>query len=51
VGGRREVADDLRILGEGDAYILAPCHNIQAVSPSENVVAMYQAGYEIGWTD
>ena len=44
----QEVADNIRILGEGGGYILAPCHNIQAVSPPENVVAMYQAGYELG---
>ncbi len=47
---RREVLDNLRILGEGGGYILAPCHNIQAVSPPENVVAMYETGYEYGWT-
>ena len=47
---RREVADNLRILGAGGGYILAPCHNIQSVGPSENVVAMYDAGYESGWT-
>ena len=47
---RQEVIDNLRILGEGGGYILAPCHNIQAVSPPENVVAMYETGYEYGWT-
>ncbi len=46
---RREVLDNLGILGEGGGYILAPCHNIQAVSPPENVVAMYTTGYENGW--
>lgn len=46
---RREVTDNLKILGEGGGYILAPCHNIQAVSPPENVVALYEAGYEEGW--
>lgn len=46
---RQEVEDNLRILGEGGGYILAPCHNIQPVSPVENVIAMYQAGYELGW--
>jgi uroporphyrinogen decarboxylase len=44
----REVADNLRILGAGGGYILAPCHNIQAVSPVENVVALYEAGWESG---
>jgi uroporphyrinogen decarboxylase len=47
---RREVLDNLRILGAGGGYILAPCHNIQAVSPPENVVAMYETAYEYGWS-
>jgi uroporphyrinogen decarboxylase len=46
----QEVRDNLRILGEGGGYILAPCHNIQAVSPPENIVAMYETAYEEGWT-
>ncbi len=46
---RQEVMDNLRILGEGGGYILAPCHNIQPVSPVENIVAMYETGYEMGW--
>jgi uroporphyrinogen decarboxylase len=46
---RREVTDNIRLLGEGGGYILAPCHNIQAVSPPENIVAMYEAAYELGW--
>ncbi len=43
---RQEVIDNLRILGAGGGYILAPCHNIQAVSPPENIVAMYETAYE-----
>ncbi len=46
---RQEVLDNYRILGAGGGYILAPCHNIQAVSPPENIVAMYETGYEYGW--
>ena len=46
---RCEVRDNIRLLGEGGGYILAPCHNIQAVSPPENIVAMYETGYEEGW--
>lgn len=46
---RIEVEDNLRILGDGGGYILAPCHNIQAVSPAENIVAMYETGYALGW--
>lgn len=46
---RHEVIDNYRILGDGGGYILAPCHNIQSVGPAENIVAMYEAGYEHGW--
>jgi len=46
---RQEVLDNLHILGASGGYILAPCHNIQAVSPPENIVAMYETGYTHGW--
>jgi uroporphyrinogen decarboxylase len=46
---RQEVADNLAILGAGGGYILAPCHNLQAITPVENVVAMYETAYELGW--
>jgi len=45
---RKEVEDNIRILGAEGGYILGPCHNVQVVSPPENVVAMYEAGYEFG---
>jgi uroporphyrinogen decarboxylase len=45
---RQEVVENLRILGQGGGYILAPCHNIQDITPPENIVAMYQAGLEFG---
>ena len=41
---------NLEVLGAGGGYIIAPCHNIQAVSPPENVVALYETGYNEGWT-
>ena len=47
---RQEVDDNLRLLGAGGGYILAPCHNNQANTPVENVVAMYETGYAHGWT-
>jgi len=47
---RQEVLDNLRILGAGGGYILAPCHNIQPITPPQNVVAMYETCYEHGWT-
>ena len=45
---KQEVQDNLRLLGQGGGYILAPCHNIQAITPPENVVAMYETCYELG---
>jgi len=47
---RREVRENLDILGRGGGYILAPCHNIQSITPVENIIAMYEAGYEMGRT-
>ncbi len=47
---RNEVSDNLRILGLGGGYILAPCHNIQPITPVENILAMFETGYEQGWT-
>lgn len=46
---RDEVIANINILGEGGGYIMAPCHNIQAITPPENIVAMYKTGFEYGW--
>jgi len=46
---RREAEENIRLFGRRGGYILGPCHNIQVVSPPENIVAMYEAGYEYGW--
>ncbi|HQE91917.1 MAG TPA: uroporphyrinogen decarboxylase family protein [Anaerolineae bacterium] len=46
---QKEVVQNLAILGAGGGYILAPCHNIQAISPPENIVALYETGYHEGW--
>ncbi len=45
---RKEVKENIRILGDGGGYILGPCHNFQVISPPENIVAVYEAGYEYG---
>jgi uroporphyrinogen decarboxylase len=45
----KEVLDNIKILGENGGYILAPCHNIQSITPPENIVTMYRVGYENGW--
>ena len=46
---QQEVRDNIRILGAGGGLILGPCHNVQAVSPPENVVALYDTAYAEGW--
>ncbi|MBI2300448.1 MAG: uroporphyrinogen-III decarboxylase-like protein [Armatimonadetes bacterium] len=45
---REEVRKCLRTLGRGGGYILAPCHNLQPVSPVENIVALYETAFEEG---
>jgi uroporphyrinogen decarboxylase len=40
---RAEVEDLIRVLGKGGGYILGPSHAIQAGTPPENIVAMYDA--------
>ncbi len=46
---KKEVVENIDIFGRGGGYILAPCHNIQPVTPVENIIAMYETGYEYGW--
>lgn len=44
-----EVKTCLDILAsDGTGYILAPCHNIQSITPIENVVAMYETANVYG---
>lgn len=42
------VRDTLRTMKPGGGYALAPTHQLQDNSPTENVVAMYEAGQEFG---
>jgi len=44
-----EVIENLKILGKNGGYILAPCHNIQPVTPVENIISMYETGYTEGF--
>ena len=39
---REEVCDNIRLLGAAGGYVLAPCHNIQPITPVDNVIAMYE---------
>jgi uroporphyrinogen decarboxylase len=44
---RKEVITCIDILAEDKTgYILAPCHNVQVVTPVENVLAMYNTAKE-----
>ena len=43
---KREVAENIRIFRGGKGYIVAPCHNIQPITPTENILAMYEAVHE-----
>lgn len=45
---RQEVKRRLEILGERGGYILAPCHVLQTDVPTENILAMSDAGLEFG---
>ncbi len=45
---RREVRDNIRTFHACKGYVVAPCHNIQANTPTENIVAMYEAVREFG---
>jgi uroporphyrinogen decarboxylase len=52
-GTREEVRAEVRrnidaLAADGTGYILAPCHNIQAVTPLENIVAMYDEAWTYG---
>jgi len=46
---RAEVRENIRTLGSGGGYVLAPCHNLQPVTPVANILAMYETAYEEGW--
>lgn len=48
---KEEVIYNINVLGKNGGYILAPCHNIQPITPIKNILAMYQTGYEKGWLD
>jgi uroporphyrinogen decarboxylase len=45
---RDEVRRRVAILGAGGGYILAPCHVLQTDVPTENILAMSDAGLEFG---
>jgi uroporphyrinogen decarboxylase len=44
---KREVAENVRIFGKCKGYVVAPCHNLQPITPTENIVALYEAVHEL----
>lgn len=45
---RETVRETLEIMMPGGGYMLAPTHSIQDNTPTENVLAMYQAAHDFG---
>jgi uroporphyrinogen-III decarboxylase len=45
---RREVAENIEIFRQARGYIVCPCHNLQANTPTENIIALYDAVKEFG---
>jgi uroporphyrinogen decarboxylase len=45
---REEVRRRIHDLAPGGGYVVSPVHNIQPDVPPENVVAMYDAAYDLG---
>lgn len=45
---RQEVAENIATFGSGKGYIVAPCHNIQPITPTANILALYKAAHEFG---
>ncbi len=43
-----EVRERIRVLGRGGGYILGPSHAIQAGTPPENIVALFDTALEFG---
>ncbi len=44
---RREVRERIAVLGRGGGYILGPSHAIQAGTPPENIVAMFDEAMKV----
>jgi uroporphyrinogen decarboxylase len=47
---RQEVAENIRIFRDCKGYVVSPCHNIQPNTPTENILALYEAVQEFGLT-
>lgn len=46
---RAEVRDNIDLLAaDRTGYVLAPCHNLQAITPVANIIAMYDEAHNYG---
>jgi uroporphyrinogen-III decarboxylase len=45
---RREVREGIKIFGPGGEFVFAAVHNIQACTPVENILAMFETVRECG---
>ena len=45
---RREVRRNIEIFSAAKGYIVAPCHNLQANTPTDNILALYEAVHSAG---
>ena len=45
---RQQVRENIRILGKGGGFVFNPIHNVQALVPIENLLAMYETVQEVG---
>lgn len=45
---RNEVRENIEIFGKTRGYVIAPCHNIQPITPTQNILALYEAAQEYG---
>jgi hypothetical protein len=47
-GVRNEVRERIEIFGQRGGFVFAPIHNVQALTPADNLIAMYDAVREFG---
>jgi len=45
---RTQVRENIEAFSSARGYVVAPCHNLQANTPTGNVVALYEAVHEFG---
>jgi uroporphyrinogen-III decarboxylase len=48
---RQEVRSRLEVLGRGGGFVFNPIHNVQANTPVENLMALYETVRESGAYD